>query len=351
MECIQEAIHAAQQPKRIGGQLYAIDNPTWLAVKDELAPLGLSSVPNSHSLPKQRNQRGLKGLTSHGKRIIRNGIDYLQWRFGKKHLTFGTVTVPDVTEEENEAITREWSQIVRIFNQNIRRKLDAKTLPNWIVSATEIQTERLRRSGIAALHLHFVYVGRHPKRGWGLTPKQVRGAWRSAVISRVPSLSDRDFSASENLQQVRQSASSYLSKYVSKGQRALGDVAVDGERPLPTSWYTCTIPLRRLVGLSVRSGRDIGALLSRLTEKAFLYRRRVEVSGADGSLFTVGFCGWLKPGWEVFVRPPYQPPPAEYLYLRSKYRFPTDSYSGYEWLREVYKMYLAPVHVPVATTV
>lgn len=341
----------AMRPQRCGGLSYIPDHPTLLAMQDGIEPLGLSSAANSHKESEKRSRRGLKGLTSHGKRLIRNGVDYLEWRFGRQHLSFCTVTLPSVSLEESIAIAEKWAEIVRTFIQNIGRKLNVKGLPRWIVGSTEIQTKRYVSSGIAALHLHIVYVGRKPGGGWSISAKQIRSAWRSAIVSLLPSLSDRDFTATENVQQVRKSAGNYLSKYVSKGQRALGDVATICPSRLPTSWYTCTNKLRKLILGCVRTGGDIGSFLAGLPESAFIYKRRVTATDSSGRSFTVGYSGHLKPGWEHLVRLPLYCPPPEYLYLRSPFRFPSRSYPGFDWLRDVFQMYLSSVPVPVVTTI
>jgi len=60
-------------------------------------PLGLSDVAISDKVPKvpTRARRGTKGITAHGRNMIRAGCHWLEESFGKKNLTFLTTTLPD----------------------------------------------------------------------------------------------------------------------------------------------------------------------------------------------------------------------------------------------------------------
>lgn len=306
-------VEHSMRPRLVGGLTYSNPDPTLKSLHESAHSLGLSNVANSPSAKKPRAKRGLKGLTSHGRRMVMNAADYLTWRFGHKHCVFGTVTLPSVSKEEAIACTESWPQIVKTFVKNIGRKLHASNLPAWIVSATEIQTSRWKETGVFALHLHFAFVGRCPRRSWALTPVQVRNAWRSAIVSAQPNLSELDYSSCENLQAVRSSIGAYFAKYVSKGSGDLGHACNLEAVVLPPSWYSCTNMLRRLVLRSVRSGLQVGSSLSALPAEGFIWRRRIEIQRSDRSKMTVGWAGQLKVGWDRFFPSAIAPPEDMFL--------------------------------------
>lgn len=293
------------------------------------AALGLSNVPNSHRDGKRIAKRGSKGLTSHGRSQVFNGIEYLQWRFGRRQLSFGTVTLPAMTREQDEQVTQEWSQIVRIFVQNLRRKLNATSLPNGIVGASEMQSRRSERDGVAALHLHFVFVGRLPKSHWRITPKTIRSAWRGAVVSRVPSLADTSFCATEHIVAVKHSVSGYLAKYLTKGSGVVGNVDAASSPNHPNSWYTISRHLSKIIGRTTRSGRYIGAFLSNLEDQYWLYKRAVKIKDGNGQEFTIGWFGQLKPGWSQFIDVPVFIPIEESMSFVLLFPLPKVFHDGY----------------------
>lgn len=266
----------------------------------DVAPLVYQTSLTSEAEIKPRQQRGLKGLTSHGKQVVFNAIDYLQWRFGKQHLAFATLTLPSLTLEQSWEVSEQWSQIVDLFIQNIRRKLNAESLPPWIVGASEYQTSRFTESGIPALHLHCVYVARRPYGHWKISCEQVRDAWRSAVVSRVPSLADVSFRSSEHVVGIRKSVAAYLAKYLSKGSGVVGDVDTRRLKSCPRSWYTCSNQLKRLINRCTRVGRRIGAKLAELPESAWAFKSPITIRKSDGQEVIIAWCGQLKKGWSSY---------------------------------------------------
>lgn len=302
------------------------------AAKEKEPTLGLSNVINSPSDSKKRSPRGSTGLTSHGRKLIRNGAGYLEWRFGRRHLSFATVTLPGITAIENAQVTEEWGAIVKTFIKNIGRKLNDENLPTWITGCYEIQPQRAKESGIAVLHFHFVFVGRRPRSGWAITPREIRSAWRSAVISRVPSIANRDFAACEHVVRIQRSVAAYLSKYISKIKQCVGDVATLHGAGYPSSWYACSLQLRRIVCRSVRSGRHVGEFLSTLDERFFLYRQRIECTDSSGYRFTVGWYGVLRLGWSEHLDVPIHVPIEESNRNVSQFPLPKVYSDGYSYI-------------------
>lgn len=277
---------------------------TYSQIDRSVSDPGLSNVAISHRPEKQRSARGSKGLTSHGRKLVMNAIDYLQWRFGRRCLSFGTVTLPSMTDEQDLEVTQKWGEIIRRFNQSVGRKLHEKGLPRWIVGACENQPSRSSREKQSCLHFHFVFAARFPKSDWRVTHSEIREAWRSAVLSVVSSLSDSDFSACEHVVGIRKSVTAYIAKYLTKGSGIVGNVADLPNRRFPNSWYSCSLSLRSIVNRSTRTGEFIGAFLSRLHEESWLYLKRVEITAADGHKVTVGWSGQLKPGWSQLLDVP-----------------------------------------------
>lgn len=267
-------------------------------------PLGLSNLANSHKIAKPRAKRGSKGLTSHGRRQVYCAADFIQWRIGRGRVSFLTLTLPDFNPSHNAAVALAWPEAIRQITQWIRRRLRAKNLLDWVASASEIQPGRFKRTKALALHQHFVFAGRGAVGGWKITPKEVRGAWRRIIKNLLPIFADSDFSASENLQVVRKSASAYLAKYLSKGSCPVGDVESSSRGMHPSSWYSITRSLSMLILRSVRSTGEAVSLARNASRERCHYHRSLKLELPNGAKHVIGGFGKLKPGWSEFVGPP-----------------------------------------------
>lgn len=217
-------------------------------IEGTLSHLGLSVDSNSHK-PKDdgKPRRGTKGLTSHGKKVLRNSVGRLQRLYGKRSLSFVTLTLPDLSYSEHWYVSSNWSNIVRVFFQKLGRRLSSKGLPIHYASCTEMQPGRAKGEEVPALHLHFICVGRNRGRGaWALRPADFREIWASVLHLYV----NREFEqrALENVQMVKFDASAYLSKYISKGE-SMGIPPRSDETGwgLPTAWYNVSALLRQWV--------------------------------------------------------------------------------------------------------
>lgn len=182
-------------------------------VQGEGEPIESTSAAISHT---PRSRKGSMGITTRSGRVLRFGAGTIERRAGSPtNLSFLTLTLPAMSEDAWERVCIGWGDIVRTFVQWLTRKLKAKGLPALIVGCIELQTKRAARSGEPALHIHAVFQGRRKKQSWAVTPLQCRNAWKRAVTAK--SKEPLDFSNTENLVQVRKSASRYLAKYLSKG--------------------------------------------------------------------------------------------------------------------------------------
>lgn len=261
--------------------------------EDVLCDPDLSNVPKSPI----RKKRGQGGITRYGRNLISSAAILLERRYGRHLLTFATVTLPAAESSVLQAVSNSWSKIVKQFVKNLTRGLEAKALPSSICGVTEIQEKRLARTGVPALHLHLVFVGRNSRKSsWQVNRKNIRRWWKRAIAPYFPA--GTDYSSVENVQQVKKSTSAYLGKYMSKGVAAIGSLVEAGlEDFIPSAWYTISHALRRCVLKAVVRGEECGNFLNWLCHNVMAawvdYVCPVMAVAKDGSQFGVGYGGRL----------------------------------------------------------
>lgn len=258
-----------------------------------IAPLGLSPHTNSH----KRAKRGLKGISSYGRKMVRNGAYHLQRRYGCSRLSFLTVTVPSVTPAESAKLSQNWSEIVRKYLQSLGRLLQRRSMPAEIVGCTEIQELRTARDGVLGLHLHLVFVGRAVRGSWVVSYKDARRLWKRE-IERVLGR-EVDCSSTENMERVKHDAEQYLGKYMSKGIKSIAVLVEMGWGDcLPSAWWSMTRTLSSAIkALVILLKEERASLFVKLVEygaEVFLYALPVSVSLADGQRLKVGYFGKIK---------------------------------------------------------
>ena len=264
---------------------------------EALAPphLDLTLLSNSHMGDAGGPRRGTKGLTSDGRKMVRNAVWRVQRLKGRKCLSFVTLTIPRVSFEEGWYVSTNWSEIVRIFYQKLGRRLESMGAPKLWASVTEMQPERSAREGHPALHLHFVIVGRLSRYSdWLFSPSDLRELWRSVLEPYIPG--ERDWSRCENVQQVRKDASAYMSKYLSKGvEGGLGIRSDETGWSLPTAWYNIPLKLRQWIRENIRRDSEMMLLLEGIaavtdTEQLthYFYSGNIEVSKGLTVQFLIG---------------------------------------------------------------
>lgn len=261
----------------------------WVASKvEQSGTLDLSPPANSH-------KRGLNGITSKGARTVRNAAHLLQDRYGHQCLSFVTLTLPRLHEQEYLVVAAQWSYVVRAYVQELTRELKRHGLPSAVVGVTEVQEHRMATYGQLGLHLHLVMVGRR-RRGlpWVIPPSFHREVWLR-VLSNVLGRKIQGRSC-ENVQMVKKSAEGYLGKYLTKGTQTIAEI-VDrwGDAYVPSAWYTCTNKLRDAVKARVRVswelGEEIWSELPVMDEKGILKWVRLHQIDIEGRAFTVGMSG------------------------------------------------------------
>lgn len=256
-------------------------------------PLGSSLLPISPI----RAKRGSNGITREAARNVRNAAYLLQEKYGRKRLTFATLTLPAVSQEESQLLALDWNMIVKGLVKEIRRDLERHHLPPIVVGVTEIQPERTGRDRVLGLHLHLVWVGRANYGSWAITTRRIDELWQRQ-LERTLQRSVTVKSAC-NLQMVRRSASGYLGKYMSKGAKTVNAVkeTMPGT-PLPSAWYTMTRAL--LYWIRKRIISDVEVINSLWndcwSESPSLtdFRGFVEIEVSDGWTYVCGAYGRVK---------------------------------------------------------
>lgn len=220
------------------------------------SPLVLTDGTKNH----KRKIRGSSGLTSYGRKMIRNGAFLLQRRIPRKRSALCTLTLPGISPEQWKAVSHQWDEILRTFLQWFHRRLSSAGLLPWIVGCVEIQTERMATHGGLPLHVHFVYHARKGGR-WGIRTEEMREAWERAVRSRVSLPENLNFLGSVDVKLVRKSCESYISKYLSKGCLDASKLIADGYR-MPSTWWFGVGGIKRAIKkLIVVDGANVAASL------------------------------------------------------------------------------------------
>jgi hypothetical protein len=249
--------------------------------------------------PGTRAQKGLKGITRHGARTVRNAAYLLESKYSLSQLGFYTFTLPLVDASAEYRAGKEWGEIVRIFLQSVVRLLSAAGLPTSYVGCTEIQEGRYARYGGLPLHLHLVVVGKKRGRDWAIHSNQWRALWRSAVVARCPEFKEAKFSASVDTEAVRKSAQGYLGKYMSKGASDLAKILADDPglaEFLPRSWWHCSLKLRRAIAARMAGGNGSALSLMRDIRKGDTrveYATEIKVEMSPGVVVRVAVVGKL----------------------------------------------------------
>lgn len=221
-------------------------------------PIDLVNVTNSH---KTTRQRGELGITTYGRRMLRNGVYILRERFPNHPLTFCTLTVPDLPGDGRRELAGSWAEVVRQTIQWLTRQLTQSGVNPLILSCSEIQPSRLENGGGAYLHLHLVW-GNPPKKGagWGVNAEDLR-SWWTKLLRRVTGNPSMQV-ANIDLQVAKGDISKELSKYLSKGSSVLSKAAEDlGVENMPRTWWNMSKPLRDLIKNAIIQGHAVGVLL------------------------------------------------------------------------------------------
>lgn len=294
---------SVQEIDKAYARLSGRDSPTLhemqSPVPESPSGIGLSIATNSHI----KAARGFKGISSRQRDVLCWSANSLERVYGRRTMSFLTLTLPELSRSDLVAVQGNWSEIVHTVTTYLQREFKKHGLTTHIVGCTEIQLERQERTGMSYPHLHLVFRGRfHCRAGWLVTCKRFRVLWRAAV-SRFLSDSSYCWDYSENVQQVNKSCGGYLAKYISKSASKGGSGG--GDSWYPSDWILCSRKLRGLYERLSRKGYDIGLSLLELVgnwRPDCGFKRPIEIRSDAYGRRKIGEWGWLK---EEMTFPPF----------------------------------------------
>jgi hypothetical protein len=225
-----------------------------------------------------RKKYGLKGITGHGRKMLRNAgyiLDVVVKSSKRCYPQMGTLTIPSLAPERMAIIAQRWNDIVRRFFQECRRRYRKLGKEFDYASCTEIQPARWDTRREVGLHLHFLFLAYRVAGSWSLPDQWVRDTWRRVLITYVGEV---DIPGNLNYRRdtVRQSSAAYIAKYASKGAEFIQEVLEEcGEKALPSVWWSMSSRLRRCIKKHTVSSSGIYAdmLLAICTELSSEYLR------------------------------------------------------------------------------
>lgn len=232
----------------LAGRLWP-NGECWVGHLRRPGAMGLSNLRKNH-----KPSRGTNGITSHGRRTVRQGAFLLEELVGKSDLSFLTCTLPGKTMEQCREANEKWGEIVRRFIQEIRRELQRHDLPEWIVGCTEIQPKRFKDTGQPWPHLHVVFPG-WAKGQWIIRPARANLLW-ARCCKAVIGGGLGDYLASTRIEPIKskKGVGHYLSKYMTKGSSEITAVLEQTpDFPFPHQWHHCTHSLGDLIAKGTKS--------------------------------------------------------------------------------------------------
>lgn len=201
----------------------------------------------------QKTKYGKKGITGYGRRVVRNVAYMFERDFGKSNLLMGTTTIPLFPPAVERYICSHWSTLVKRFFEKLKRRYRKHGFDFRYLSVTEIQPGRYKKYKSCGLHLHFLFEKKKSKDGtvWVSDDNFIRNAWYECINNLLQSM-PAEFGecpkfAPPNYRReiIKTNASSYVSKYLSKGGEVVSQVQNDlGEDYLPSQWWSCDVGSR-----------------------------------------------------------------------------------------------------------
>lgn len=249
-----------------------------------------------------QRKRGSLGISARGRRMLRSAATLLERDEGIKTLSFLTCTLPSVSQEKLQILCNNWSEIVRKFCQELRRLLLASGLPADYCHCIEIQEGRMATKGEPCPHIHLLFKGRSSRyRNWAITKTEFRELWNRILSHYIGS--DFDGRASTRVEAIRSSTIGYMSKYLSKGGKALARIKEEfGENWLPSCWYGMNKNLRDKINRETRTltGFESDYFVDNIPELGnltFISYRPIIFVANEGTPHeqkrTMGYCGQI----------------------------------------------------------
>lgn len=275
---------------------------------------------------------GTKGITSHGRRMVRNAgtvIDRAaKSKFGH-YPQMGTVTVPSYSPETMKNICTHWNDIVRKFFQKLKRIYARHLRAFDYVSVTEIQPRRLQNRHEVGLHLHFIFTAfRTNSNSWILPDGVVRQKWQETLEIYLGA-GEQSITPNYRREGINHSSAGYMAKYMSKGGDQIAQVIEEfGEEWLPSQWWSMSRSVRRcIISMTIRSqGYEADILLSICSQgmtdylkyvrcsTLHIYTNEYATAHSCPQEIVLGYGGMLSyAGYQLFHRPHQDECLTEYL--------------------------------------
>jgi hypothetical protein len=215
---------------------------------------------------------GRRGITGKGKKAVRGAAALLQRKYGRRCLSFLTLTLPELPREDLQKIAGKWGRIVNNLMTWFQRRLRARGLSDSIVLVTECQPRRAESGSLGCLHIHAVFQGkRRPSSDWALTPGEIRQYWLRVLSKLVEKPVESE--SCEELRQVKKSAEGYLGKYMSKGSESAALLAAKhGWECLPRQWWSLTKRAKDAIKQATFRGVKVGEMLEFLIDSYFQHQ-------------------------------------------------------------------------------
>jgi len=242
-------------------------------------------------------RKGLKGITTHGARMVRNAA-YLIERDGRGlRAVFATATVPNLPRKQMQVVHQRWNKVVEIYRLYLGRALRDKGLSGESVTVTEIQEKRYQKTGMPILHIHTVFVGMTREGKWVLTPKTHDDIWRRA-LNIAGGLDLEAVPVACQLKRVKKSAEAYIGKYMSKGSaivKSMVDAGFQGW--MPKQWWNMSRSMGERIDSETIRPNELSQWLYNIAEKegsgVWKYHHDVEVEFMNGTSMVVAKHGRL----------------------------------------------------------
>lgn len=247
-----------------------------------------------YSVEADRARRGSKGITSKGRRMVKDACAMIEREYKLSRIAFITLTLP----KPYAAIGgKDWSKAARSIKRKILRRLSEAGLPDDFVMVTEIQEKRGIKYGDYAHHLHIVYVGRHLGETWAIHTNELRRMWQETCEAVAGNMGDASWSACIYSRRIETTLVGYVGKYMSKGCKSVKRIIeTNPDYEFPPSWYSVTNNLKKKVRKAVQvvsgeAAQDFMEWLQCHSDVLLKFQKKVEIKGVDGRDITVGWYG------------------------------------------------------------
>lgn len=242
----------------VAGQLSAAERSSRLARSKTLLDLTLPQNPH-------KGRYGYRGISGHGRRMVRAASVYLEKKLGRRNVGFATVTLPPLDSISRHLVHLYWGEFCRRLFQELKREYFRRGGCEGYfpyVFVTEIQSARLKKYEQAYNHLHIAYHCRTRKSGYYISASRFRAIVGQTIVSIIenkrPSLGIGDselspvasadsFRSSVDCQVIKHSCAGYLSKYMSKGSDCIGAVNSDPAWIPPSQWWGVARELGKVI--------------------------------------------------------------------------------------------------------